>query len=189
VATNWSNTQDLGTLTPADALSTYRPSLNGLAGGQLYYARLRATDANGDTWSDVQSFTTYQSYEGYRNKFSLSGSAPSATTDSDGDSSPDLLEYAFETNPSSASDVYLPAVTIGSSPYLEFTYHKNLSASDLTYTLQSSTDLISWNQVVSDPANVTQTSLPGTNLQEIKVKVPTSTTPSRLFLRIQVTKQ
>ena len=189
VATTWSNTQDLGTLTPADALSTYRPSLTGLAGGQMYYARLRATDANGDKWSDVQSFTTYQSYEGYRNKFSLSGSAPSATTDSDGDSSPDLLEYAFETNPSSASDIYLPAVTIGSSSYLEFTYHKNLSASDLTYTLQSSTDLISWNQVVSDPANVTQTSLPGTNLQEIKVKVPTPTTPSRLFLRIQVTKQ
>jgi len=114
-----------------------------------------------------------------------------ATTDSDGDGSPDLLEYAFETNPSSASasDAYLPAVTIGSSSYLEFTYQKNLSASDLTYTLQSSTDLVSWNQVVSDPANVTQTSLPGTNLQEIKVKVPTSTTPSRLFLRIQVTKQ
>jgi len=60
---------------------------------------------------------------------------------------------------------------------------------DLTYTLQSSTDLVSWNQVVSDPANVAQTSIPGTNLQEIKVKVPTSTTPSRLFLRIQVTKQ
>ena len=155
----------------------------------MYYARLRATDANGDTWSDVQSFTTYQSYEGYRSKFNLSGLATSATTDSDGDGSPDLLEYAFETNPSSASDAYLPAVKIGSSSYLEFTYHKNLSASDLTYSLQSSTDLVSWNQVVSDPANVTQTSLPGTNLQEIKVKVPTSTTPSRLFLRIQMTKQ
>jgi len=189
VASTWSNTQDLGTTTPVDALSTYRPSLTGLAGGQMYYARLRATDANGDTWSDVQSFTTYQSYEGYRTKFNLSGSATLANTDWDGDGSPDLLEYAFETNPSSASDVYLPAVTIGSSSYLEFTYHKNLSASDLTYTLQSSTDLISWNQVVSDPANVAQTSIPGTNLQEIKVKVPTSTTPSRLFLRIQVTKQ
>lgn len=192
VATAWPNTRDLGTSTPADVLTSYRLSLTGLSGGQIYSARLRATDANGDTWSDVQSFTTYQSYEGYQTKFGLSVSASPATQDSDGDGSPDLLEYAFETNPTSATDFYFPRITsgpAGSSPYLEFTYRINLSATDLTYTLQSSTDLVSWNQVVSDPANVTQTSISGTNLQEIKVKVPTITNPSRLFLRIQVTKQ
>ena len=190
-ASAWSNSQDMGTTTPADVLSTYRLSFTGLAGGQRYYARLRASDANGDTWSDVQSFTTYQSYEGYLNRFGLSESGSPATSDSDGDGSLDLLEYAFNTNPSLASEVYSPAVTSGqhgSSPYLEITYRKNLSASDLTYTLQSSTDLISWQQVVSDPANVTQTPIAGTNLKEIKEKVPAPTTSSRLFLRIRVTK-
>ena len=54
----WTSISDLGTVAPGDVISVFRPTLTGLAQNTTYYARFRSTNASGDTWSGVQSFTS-----------------------------------------------------------------------------------------------------------------------------------
>jgi hypothetical protein len=104
--------------------------------------------------------------------------------DPDGDGLTNLLEYAFNTDPNSAASISRPTVALDSS-YLSLTYVKTLAATDLTYTIQESTNLTQWtpvtpvNEILSDNG-ITQT---------IKAKVPRSDAGlgGRLFLRLQVT--
>lgn len=49
---------DLGTAAPGDVISVFRPALADLTPGTTYQARFLASNANGDSWSDVQSFIT-----------------------------------------------------------------------------------------------------------------------------------
>ena len=57
-ASAWAATNDLGTATPSDVISVFRPSMSGLTPGTTYYARFQAINTNGTSWSGVQSFTT-----------------------------------------------------------------------------------------------------------------------------------
>ncbi|MBX7209704.1 MAG: autotransporter-associated beta strand repeat-containing protein [Verrucomicrobiaceae bacterium] len=57
-AAAWSNVLDLGTAAPGDVISVFRPALADLTPGTTYQARFFASNASGDAWSDVQTFTT-----------------------------------------------------------------------------------------------------------------------------------
>ncbi|MBL9144416.1 MAG: hypothetical protein JNM99_12125 [Verrucomicrobiaceae bacterium] len=54
----WDNVIDLGTVAPGDVMSVYRAALVGLTPGTTYQVRYFASNANGTSWSDAQSFTT-----------------------------------------------------------------------------------------------------------------------------------
>lgn len=54
----WDSMLDLGTAVPGDVISVFRASLAGLTPGTAYFVRFFASNANGDSWSDVQTFTT-----------------------------------------------------------------------------------------------------------------------------------
>lgn len=77
--------------------------------------------------------------------------------DPDLDGVPNLLEYAFGTDPlfQSSASGKLPsgeAVKVGGEFYLTYTFSKNPEATDLVYTPQVSSDLKNW---FSDEGNVT----------------------------------
>jgi len=87
----------------------------------------------------------YGTYAGFQATINWAGSDSSATADADGDGSPNLAEYAFATNPIAASDSYhLSTRLIAGNTCFEIIYHENLDATDLTYTVQQSNDMIFW---------------------------------------------
>jgi hypothetical protein len=66
--------------------------------------------------------------------------------DPEGDGIPNLLEYTFDSNPLVASPAALPQV--GTTPtHLTFSFQRNLTATDLTYTVEGSPDLATWTNV------------------------------------------
>ena len=68
--------------------------------------------------------------------------------DNDNDGIPNLVEYAFNTDPNSNSSLAtLKTSTINflGENYLEIKYDKNSDANDISITIQNSEDLINWN--------------------------------------------
>ena len=114
----------------------------------------------------------------------LGSATASATADADKDSSKNLLEYAFHTDPNAASARALPQLGMESG-FVTLTYPKLLSATDLTFVVEQSPDAStgSWT-----PAPVTEETVATSGLTAtIKAKVAI-TTETKLFLRLSVTK-
>jgi len=111
-------------------------------------------------------------------------SGPSA--DPDGDGVPNLLEYAFAGDPLASDRSVLPAgevLTVNGQKYLALTYRQSLSAPDVTYHVESSSDLVSW----APAATETVTSIENDDHELITVrKTETLGSSPRKFLRIRV---
>ncbi len=93
--------------------------------------------------------TTSQGYREwsviFRDEKRNSITAPLA--DPDGDGLPNLLEYALDCDPLKPSVNALPTVgtlAIDDNIHLTFTTTKNPDATDVNYTVESSTDLVTW---------------------------------------------
>jgi hypothetical protein len=95
-----------------------------------------------------------------------------------------LLEYAFNTDPTKPSNTNRPAVTIDPN-YISLTYTKFLGATALTYTVEESTDLVSW--VVSSPTNAILSDNGVTQLIKAQVRRLDAGAHGKLFLRLRVT--
>ena len=94
-----------------------------------------------------------------------------------------LLKYAFNLDPTVAAPPSArPTVQHGNGT-VALTYTKALAATDLTYTVEQSTNLLQW--TTATPTNTVL----GTNgdIQQIQASVPTGTNP-RLFLRLRVSR-
>jgi len=98
------------------------------------------------------------------------------------DGIPNLLKYALDLNPLASATASLPkAACDGTS--LSLTYTKVLAATDITYTVEQSTDLINWTT-----ANSQDTVLATNNgIQTIKASVVMGAN-NPLFLRLRVTR-
>jgi autotransporter-associated beta strand protein len=101
--------------------------------------------------------------------------------DDDKDGVFNLLEYAFASSPSTNTSLPHSAARNGSN--LEYTYTKNKSATDVTYTVEWTDNLTTWST-----AGVTSSLLSdnGTT-QQIKATVPAGTN-GRRFVRLKVTR-
>lgn len=115
------------------------------------------------------------------------------TADPEGDGISNLMKYALNLDPWTNGFGGLPAgsiITTGNSKYPAITYTELLLAPDITYTVQVSTDLQTWN---FGPAYTKQTSAidnPGGETETVTAQsiLPLSgTTPQ--FIRLQVTAQ
>ncbi len=115
----------------------------------LYHARLTVTDTNGNTCSGsvaVNVTTTFALWQ--QAKFTpaeladASISGPNADPDQDG--IVNLLEYAFGLEPKvpNANAAPTGAITNG---YFTLTYDQFKAATDLTFTVETSNDLVTWN--------------------------------------------
>jgi len=112
---------------------------------------------------------------------------------------PNLLAYALGLDPNTARIVDLPAANqaiLSGTKYLTFNFSRNTSATDITLTVQSSTDLTDpngWSTLCTfsggiwTPASiVTETiSTANTNNVQVQDSAPFNSTPKR-FLRLKV---
>jgi hypothetical protein len=113
------------------------------------------------------------------------------SADPAGDAIPNLLKYALNLNPFIVGDGGLPVasiVTTGSGNYLTLTYTQVLSATDITYTVQVSTDLQNWNSGsgYTDPPVTSGSSDGVIQLYNVQAAQPVDATPEQ-FIRLQVT--
>ena len=104
-------------------------------------------------------------------------SGPNADGDSDG--LPNLVEYALGLDPKVPSRTGLPAVTRTTTDWV-FTYTRPAARSDVTYTVQSSTNLTAW-------TDHTATRIVEGSTETWRVTVPVSGNPN-LFFRLKVTR-
>ncbi len=117
--------------------------------------------------------------------------------DPDADGIPNLLEYAFRLNPNTASPRGLPAGLVQSSngsSYFAIQFTRRLPPSELTYTVQASTNLArwtdgsSWSDSTMNPTNQYTTVLvSGTNtVVRWNTPIPLA---NQTFLRVRVARE
>lgn len=116
------------------------------------------------------------------------------TADPAGDGITNLMKYALGLNPFVDGVSGLPfetLVTTGSGEYLELTYTQVLSDSDITYTVQVSTDVQNWYSGAGYTGFVGSTLNAGGTTESVTVESVTPIAPGNpnQFLRLQVTGQ
>jgi hypothetical protein len=122
-----------------------------------------------DTWRQTQFGTT------------SSTGIYADTADKDNDGLLNLLEYACATNPNTSNGT--PHSTVRNGANLEYTYTKNKSATDVTFTVEWSDDFSNWSVVGVTSAILTDN---GTT-QQIKATMPAGAN-GRRFVRLRVTR-
>ena len=124
------------------------------AGGTSYYVVTgfnAASESSNSAEIAASPYTAVQLWRlGYFGSIAAAGAAAD-TADADSDGMPNLLEYALGQNPLLATSRAQPIVGVaGGRLTLTFTR----SAADVTYRVESSTDLIRWNTISTNPGSV-----------------------------------
>ena len=115
-------------------------------------------------------------------KLSWIYSVTDPTGDLDGDGLPNLLEYGLHSDAMTPSANEIPKVGRAGSA-LTLTYRKVTTASDITYTVEKSSDLISW----INAGAVEQILGTSANVQTVQASVDATGT-TKLFLRLRITR-
>ena len=170
------------TLTPAPASSATSYTHTGLAAGTTYDYRLSATNTYGSSGSVTASATTWTALQAWRanNSLAFDGSGTAANTaDPDGDGLNNLLEYALNGTPTNAASAPFPTASLLPSPSstLQITFHRARPATELTYTVQASSDLVTWTDLATNP---------GTVGQDVTVTDSPPTGTTRRFMRLKI---
>lgn len=132
----------------------------------------------------LQKYAHLLRYENWANT-KLGSPTASMTADADGDGTCNLHEYAFYTNPNSAASNSRPQVGTESG-FVTLTYTQLLSATDLSYVVQESTDLS--NPHAWTAATVIEEIVSTSGVTRVvKAKVAINSAPQK-FLRLSVTK-
>jgi hypothetical protein len=144
-------------LTPDGKLSGTATS-----GGTGTFANITVTASNAILPNATETFslTTVTRASNYIASFGLTGSDAVLTFDYDHDGLSNLMEYGLGLNPTVADLAGLPVVSLknyGGTHYLSMTFHRSSLASDLTYTVQVSGDLINWMNVGSSTGGAATT--------------------------------
>jgi hypothetical protein len=94
---------------------------------------------------------------------------------------PNLLDYAFTNDPRGTTTRHQPYV-LGDESWLSLVYPQSVSATDLTFTVEQSSNLAGWTP--ASPTNITISDDGVTRL--VKAQVPIN--EQRLFLRLRVSR-
>lgn len=111
-----------------------------------------------------------------------------------GDGIPNLIKYALNLNPYANGTSGLPVsaiATTGSGNYLTLSYTQVIAATDITYTVQVSTDMQNWYSGSGYTTQVSAVNNPGGITQTVTVQAvtPITLTAPRQFIRLKVTEQ
>jgi hypothetical protein len=172
-------------------------TVGGYAPSTTRFFRVRALYPDGDSdTTDAFSATTCTAAEGWCAAHLGNANAP-MLGDTDRDGLVELVEYALGLDPlaPAAAGPIRSTVNIGGSDYLAITFTRDLTAADVTVTVQSSTDLSTWHDgssygpggIVTGNAFTTEVSRIGSGSFEtitVRANVPIST--GALFLRLKV---
>jgi hypothetical protein len=191
-----------GTLPPGLTLSS-NGVLSGTAtsAGNGNFPNITVTASNG-TLPDAQqtfSLSVVTRVANYLSSFGLSGGNAALTFDFDFDGISNLLEYALNLNPTVANPAGLPVTTIknySGTNYLSLTFTRSSVATDLTYTVQGSSDLINWSDLASSVGGaptagagfVSETGAAPLITVEVRDTAASDGTPGlKRFMRLKVT--
>lgn len=139
--------------------------------------------------SNTATLTVVEPFSAYLSNYGLSGA--SATADSDNDGLSNLVEFVLGGNPTVSDAAILPTVTYASSsgtPTLVYSFYSVKNLGSVTWTVEYSVDLTTWNTAVNGTNGVTITTTPydtGYNLNT--VTIPDSTGTGRTFTRLRAT--
>jgi len=177
---NWSNLTDNGTYTGSTTPSlTVNATTTTMSTNQfrcVLSSVAGSITSNGVILFVNPSFVTWQ--QTYFNQSQLNNPAISGPTAAPGqDGIANLVKYAFNLAPLSNQQANLPHATISAG---KLTLVFNKTASDITYTVQSSTDLVTWS--TTDPSLSVQT-----NGSQVTASYTMTGHPTA-FLRILITK-
>jgi len=161
------------------------------------YVQISDTSANGYVVANAIKFTIETPYMAWRSQmFSASDLAnPAISTDTAepaGDGIPNLTKFALGLDPFTNGVSGLPVqsiTTTGSSNYLSLTYTQAAAATDITYTVQVSTDMQTWYSGSAYTTLVSTTNNPGGLTKSVKVQAMTpidAKTPKQ-FIRLLIT--
>jgi hypothetical protein len=137
---------------------------------------------------------TPPSFAGWAASFGLTGAAASANADPDHDGLATVLEYILGGNPAQPSPATpRPVASLsGGSMFFTFPRLDASETSDMTLTVESGTDLVTWPDVFTIGPNSTASS-PGVTILEngaapdtISVAIPLGTDKAK-FARLKVT--
>lgn len=114
--------------------------------------------------------------------FGASANSPQTAPAGDwsGSGVPNVVAYALGIDPTNPSQALLPAAAVVSN-YLTLSYVPNPAATDVSYTVEASTDLVNWST-----ANVQAVSNPPANTVEFRYQYPVSAAPE-VFMRLRLT--
>ncbi len=106
------------------------------------------------------------------------------TADWSGAGIPNLIAFALDINPNDPVQSLLPSTSLLSN-YLTLTYAPNPAATDVTYSVQASTDLITWSAVNVQSTGNPPLAPPGSVSYRYAYPIAA---PGRAFLRLTVTR-
>jgi hypothetical protein len=191
-----------GTLPPGLTLSS-AGVLSGTATSAVTgnFPNITVTASNGNLPNAQQMFSlsAVTRAANYLTGFGLSGGNAAYNFDYDLDGISNLLEYALNLDPTVANLAGLPVATIknySGTNYLSMTFTRSSVATDLTYTVQGSSDLINWSDLASSVGGaptagagfVGETDAAPLISVEVRDTVPSDGTPGlKRFLRLKVT--
>ncbi|CAM2865722.1 putative Ig domain-containing protein [Rariglobus hedericola] len=143
-ATNSPSSYTATGLPPGLSVNTGTGTIGGVPStAGLYVVTVGATNAHG-TANAFVLITVRSRFAFWAESKSLFGDQAAASADPDGDGVGNLVEYAFDTDPSAAISSASPTVALGAGPHLEIEFVRPADRAELTYTVEVSEDLITW---------------------------------------------
>ena len=179
----------------SNSLVAVTAAFTGLTAHATYHYRAVGLNASGTTFGADVTFMTLTPFEQWRQArfgtFDPNDPVAGNNADPDGDGANNMFEYVFGMNPN-VPDVSLePAlghISVNGSDYLTISFRKlQAAAAGLTYTVEESTDLVTWSTVDANANLVAGPTdqLDGTDLVTVRGNIPFSNVSA--FLRLRVT--
>jgi hypothetical protein len=166
-------------------------NLSSLTSDTLYHFRVVATNGAGTTYGLDQEFTTapspYQIWDSgmFTAAQLLKPAISGATATPAGDGTPNLLKYALGMKPMMNSTTGLPILgtaSVSGSKCLTLTYAKVVSATDITYHPEWSTNLSTWSNTRLTEVIMSNNGV----IEQVRDSIPLSSAP-RIFFHLRVT--
>ncbi len=157
--------------------------------------------ATNNLGSNTQTFTlqVVTTAGNYLSSYNLTGNGAALTVDGEGDGIANLMEYAEGLDPTKSDVSGLPVVTLkdySGTKYLSMIFHRSSLATDITYIVEGSNNLVNWTALgtsaaggaASGPGFVTETGGPPTYTVEVRDIVPFDPNGNiTRFIRLKVT--
>ena len=152
--------------------------------------RLTASDGTVVVFSEslVSVLPLLSNFQSWLGGFSGLGGATAPDADPDGDRIPNLIEYALGGDPLQVDPQRLPRQSmtkVNGLDYLTLSADCNPAATDLTFSVEVSSDLLNW---YSGDAYTTVLSAPGDAVFTARDNTPVGSGSSRRFIRLKISK-
>jgi fibronectin type 3 domain-containing protein len=180
----------------ATGVTTTSYTDTGLTNGMTYYYKVTSVDPGGESARSNEGstvpHTTYAVFQQQYFPTQLGNAAVSGTNaNPSGDGIINVVKYALDMNPLVSTVNELPVATLpapatpGGPQYLTITFDRLYDPSDVTYTVQVSSDLVTWSSGAAATTQIAATPIDG-NYEQVTVEDKTAFGGGARFMRVLV---